>query len=133
MDRTVGQHVSARLNAVHAQRLEYFSPPARRKLAQHITARGIYVGLVEGHPEAAKVANRIRHLSGEALKQPGSIRLKKCSFFFEPARIGEVMQTNDGLNASLVQPFQHLAVTLQRLRVKAALFRFDSAPFERQP
>jgi hypothetical protein len=44
-----------------------------------------------------------------------------------------MMQTNNWLNASLMQPFQHLAIALQRLRVETIFFRLDPAPLEREP
>src|ERR1700680_1851567 len=44
-----------------------------------------------------------------------------------------MMQTNNWLNASLMQPLQHLAITLQCLTIKTTFFRHNPAPYERKP
>jgi len=44
-----------------------------------------------------------------------------------------MMQTNNWLNASLMQPFQHLAIALHGLRIKTILFRLYPAPLQREP
>src|SRR5207249_2990254 len=112
VDRAICQYVSPRLHTVHAQRIEQFSSAARREFAQHITAGRIHVGFVEGDPKPAEVANGPCHLAREALKELGRVRLKKCPSRIEPAWVSEVMQTNNWLNASFVQSFEHVAIAL---------------------
>ena len=87
---------------------------ARRKLAQHITARRVNVGLVEGDPKPAKISDGLDYLPREAFEKLRSIRPEKRSSLLKPSRMGEVMQTNDRLNSPLMQALEHLAVTLQR-------------------
>src|SRR5450755_2722805 len=103
---------------------------AWRELAQDISARRVHIGLVEGDPEPAKISDRVDNLTGEPFKQLRRIRLEERASALEPLRMGEVMQTNDRLNSSLAQTFEHLPVALQGGRVKAAFFRFNTAPLQ---
>ena len=88
MDRTIGQHMSSRLNAIDPQSVEQSPFVARRKLAQHVSTRGINIRLVECHPDPAQVANRARYLAREALKKPGSILPEKCASLLKPSADG---------------------------------------------
>src|SRR6476469_3590290 len=132
MQGSIRQHMSARLHAVDPESIKKLPLVSRRKFAQHISAGRINIGFVEGDPEAAKVADRFRHLPRETFEKLGCISPEKCSSFLEPSRVGEVMQTNDRLNPPRVQSLQHLPVTSQRRRVKMAFFRLDAAPLQRE-
>ena len=130
MDCAIGPHVGPRLNAIDPESVQQLPFVARRKLTQHVSAGRVHIGLIEGYPQAAKVSDCVCNLPGEAFEKPGRIRLEKCASLLKPSRMGEVMQTNDRLDASLVQSLQHLPVALQSGRIKTALLRLNAAPLQ---
>src|SRR5579875_3841762 len=102
------------------------------KCADQIAHRGIHIWLVKRDPEIAEILEMRDHILNVAQEIANIRRISKASPVGEPERLGKMMQSHHRQYMPLPQIAQHRAVAIDRGAIQAALFRFDTAPFQAQ-
>ncbi len=101
VDRAIGAQVALREDAGYAKGRADLSCLSGRKFSENIAGGRVDVGFVECHPAITQVAQDFNHAARESFEKDGCIGMKEGALFFEPARIGEMVQADDGADAAL--------------------------------
>ena len=133
MDQLVCSRVSASHVCLHADRGRRVAAAPGREVAEHVARGRIDVGLVEGHPLRAHVAERLDGVAGKAQEERHGTRVGEPPEVLEPHRVVEVVQRHHRLDAARAQGNDHLAIAAQRLIVEVADPRLDTRPVHRHP
>ena len=105
----------------------------RRPGAEEVSVRGEHVGLVDGDPFAAQVAERSYALYREAGHPRRELGGEEPAAIGHPQRQREVMERHHGANPRVAVRAEHSPVVIERRGIERARSRLDAPPLDRQP